>query len=433
MGEDLCFPDAFLFGTAASATQVEGHCAQSDWAAFAREPGRVRGGDTPDQACDQLHRFREDVALQARLCMGAHRLSIEWARIEREPGEFDPAGWDHYRDVLGAHREAGITPMVTVHHVTLPRWVALRGGLLSQELPALLSRFAERAVEALGDLCQLWVTINEPNMLALQAHLLGVWPPARSSPVEAVRAHQNLFRAHAAMYRAMHEAAGRRGHSIAVGVAHHLRVIEPERFGRLADRMWAALFERLFNDAFARAVCDSGLHDFFGVNYYSRELVRFSPAHARAGFFRRLVPEGAEISDLGWEIYPEGLGYVLDAWWPRARVPIYITENGIADADDDQRPRFLVRHLAEVARAIERGVDVRGYMHWSLLDSFEWAEGYAPRFGLVEVDHVTQERSPRPSAELYARIARARRIDADGAVGVDAPRGTSTEGSAAPA
>ncbi len=412
MGEDLRFPDGFLFGTAASATQVEGHCAQSDWAAFAREPGRVRGGDTPDDACDQLHRFREDVALQARLCMGAHRLSIEWARVEREPGEFDPATWDHYRDVLGAHRDAGITPMVTVHHVTLPRWVAQRAAC-SRRICRRSSRASPSAPSRRSATC---ASSGSPstsrNMLALQAHLLGVWPPARSSPVEAVRAHQNLFRAHAAMYRAMHEAAGRRGHSISVGVAHHLRVIEPERFGRLADRMWAALFERLFNDAFARAVCDSGLHDFFGVNYYSRDLVRFSAAHARAGFLRRLVPEGAEVSDLGWEIYPEGLGYVLDAWWPRARVPIYITENGIADADDDQRPRFLVRHLAEVARAIERGVDVRGYMHWSLLDGFEWAEGYAPRFGLVEVDRVTQERSPRPSAELYARIARARRIEA---------------------
>lgn len=411
MGEVLRFPDTFLFGTAASATQVEGHCDQSDWAAFAREPGRVRGGDTPALACDQLHRFREDVALQARLSMTAHRLSLEWARVERQPGEFDPEAWDHYREVLGAHRDAGITPMVTVHHFTLPRWVAQRGGLLSPELPDLLARFAERAVEALGDLCQLWITLNEPNVLALHAHLLGVWPPARSSPVEAVRAHRNLFRAHVAMYRAMHEAAGRRGYALSVGVAHHLRVFEPDRLGHLADRMWTALFDRLFNDAFARAVCESRLHDFFGINYYSRELVRFSAAHAREGFFRRRVSEGAEVSDLGWEVYPEGLGLVLDAWWPRAQVPVYITENGIADADDDQRPRFLVRHLAEVARAIARGIDVRGYMHWSLLDGFEWAEGFAPRFGLVEVDHTTQERSPRPSAELYARIARARRLD----------------------
>jgi beta-glucosidase len=413
MGENLRFPDAFLFGTASSATQVEGHCAQSDWAAFARKPGRIRGGGTPEIACDQLHRFRDDVALQARLSMGAHRLSIEWARIEREPGEFDAGAWDHYRQVLGAHRDAGIVPMVTLHHFTFPRWVAQRGGLLSQDLPALMARFAERAVEALGDLCGLWVTLNEPNVLAAYAHMLGLWPPGRTSPVEAVRAHRNLLRAHFVMYRAMHEAAGRRGYPMAAGVAHHLRV-GPERPRRLADRMWAALFERLFYDAFARAVCDTRMHDFFGVNYYSREAVRFSEWNARDGFFRRRVPEGAEVSDNGWEVYPEGLGYLLDEWSTRARVPIYITENGLADADDDQRPRFIVRHLVEVARAIERGIDVRGYMHWSLLDGFEWDEGYVSRFGLVEVDHATQERRPRPSAELYAGIARARRVDPAG-------------------
>jgi len=409
----LSFPEGFLFGTATAATQIEGHCEDSDWAAFAREPGRIRGGDTPAVACDHLHRFREDVALQQRLGMGAHRLSLEWARIERRPGELDPAAWDHYRAVLGAHRDAGITPMVTVHHFTLPGWLAARGGLLCPELPERLARFAAQAVEALGDLCSLWVTINEPNVLAAHAHLFGIWPPGRSSPVEAARALQALFRAHVAMYRAMHEAAARRGHALAAGVAHHLRVVEPERPGRLDDRACARLYDLTFNESFAGALCRRRTHDFFGLNYYTRDKARFSRAHAHEGFLARTVPPGAEVNDLGWEIYPEGLGRLLDAWGPRAGVPLYITENGIADADDDQRPRFLVRHLAEVARAAARGVDVRGYMHWSLMDNFEWAEGYAPRFGLVRVDYATQERQPRPSAELYARIARARGIDAE--------------------
>ena len=412
MSEALRFPDDFLFGTATAATQIEGHCDDTDWAAFAREPGRIHGGDTPAVACDFFHRFRDDVELQRRLGMGAHRMSIEWARIERRPGEFDPAAWDHYREVLGAHRDAGVTPMVTLHHFSIPRWLSARGGMLSPELPSLLSRFATRAVEALGDLCSLWVTLNEPNVLAAQGYLLGIFPPGHTSPVETGRAMRNMLHAHEAMYRAMHEVAGRRGHALAVGVAHHLRVIEPERPGRLADRALSVMYERAFNDWFTAAVCEKKTHDFFGINYYSRDLVRFSAAHAREGFMQRTVQPGAEVSDLGWEIYPAGLGRLLDAWAPRAGVPVYITENGIADADDDQRPRFLVQHLAEVARAIRRGVDVRGYMHWSLMDNFEWAEGYAPRFGLVRMDYATQERHPRPSAELYARIARERAIDA---------------------
>lgn len=407
----LSFPDGFLFGTATAATQVEGHCPDSDWAAFAREPGRVRGGDTPAVACDHLHRYREDVALQRQLGLGAHRLSIEWARIEPRPGHLEPAVWDHYRAVLGAHRDAGITPMVTVHHFTLPGWLAERGGVLNPQFPELLARFAAQAVEALGDLCSLWVTINEPNVLAAHSYLLGVWPPGRSSPADAVRALRNLYRAHLKMYRAMHEAAGRRGYALAAGVAHHLRVIEPERAGRLDDLAAARAYDLIFNESFAGPLCRSRAHDFFGLNYYTRDLVRFSTAHANEGFVARTVPLGAEVNDLGWEVYPEGLGRLLAAWGRRAGVPFYITENGIADADDDQRARFLVRHLAEVAWAIERGVDVRGYMHWSLMDNFEWAEGYAPRFGLVRVDYETLERHPRPSAALYARIARDRALD----------------------
>ncbi|EYF01478.1 glycoside hydrolase family 1 protein [Chondromyces apiculatus] len=411
MSAELGFPEDFLFGTATSATQVEGHCEDTDWSAFAREPGRVRGGATPRIACDHVHRFREDVKLQQALGLGAHRLSLEWARVEPRAGEFDPAAWDHYRAVLGAHRDAGIVPMITVHHFSLPRWLSARGGLLHQDLPALLARFAERAVEALGDLCTLWITINEPNVLAAHGHLLGVWPPGHHSLLEMGRALRNLLRAHEAMFRAMHDAAARKGHALQAGVAHHLRVLEPEAPGRAADRVWTALYGRVFNDWFTQAVCAQQTQDFFGLNYYTRDLVRFSPAHPGEGFMVRKVQPGAEVNDLGWEIYPEGLGRLLDVWAPRAGVPVYITENGIDDADDDQRPRFLVRHLAEVARAIRRGIDVRGYLHWSLMDNFEWAEGYAARFGLVEVDYATQERRPRPSAALYGRIARARAID----------------------
>jgi beta-glucosidase len=196
----------------------------------------------------------------------------------------------------------------------------------------------------------------------------------------------------------------------------------------------ARVFARVFNDSFAIATCTGrmygpldalvtgpdgfrvsearGTQDFFGVNYYSRDVVRFSPGHAAELFAERGVPVGAEVSDLGWEVYPQGLGLLLRTWAQRSGVPVYVTENGIADATDAKRGPFLVRHLAEIARAIADGVDVRGYFHWSLLDNFEWAEGYGPRFGLVEVDYATQERRIRPSAHLYAKIARERLLDA---------------------
>jgi beta-glucosidase len=422
------FPSSFLFGTATSATQIEGGCTTSDWFEFARQPGRVKAGDRPDGACDAWRRWEADVALQRSLGLGAHRMSIEWARIEPRPGEIDRAALDRYREMVGALRDAGIEPMITLHHFTLPAWLAGRGGVLADEFAERLAGLARIVVGALGDICGLWVTINEPNVLAAQAYLLGEWPPAKKSPVAAVKAHHRLLEGHVAAYRAIKDA---RGDSAQVGVAHHLRVAEPERSDSVLDRAAARTFARVFNEAFASATCEGrmygpldalaggsgfrvadarGTQDFFGINYYSRDLVRFAANRPGELFCRRLVPPGAAVSDLGWEIYPAGLGRVVRTWARRSALPVYVTENGIADAADAKRASFLTEHLTELARAAADGVDVRGYFHWSLIDNFEWAEGYAPRFGLFEVDYATQERRARPSAHVYARIARAREV-----------------------
>jgi beta-glucosidase len=428
------FPDGFLFGAATSATQIEGHCPASEWAAFARQPGRIKLGDRPDVACDSWRRWRDDVALLLRL--GAYRLSIEWARIEARRGTFDRAALDTYRELLGALRDAGIEPMVTLHHFTLPQWLAERGGVLAAEFVPSFARFARAAVEALGDLCSLWITINEPNVLAAHAYMLGVWPPAKKSPVAALRACYRLLEAHVAAYRALKEA---RGDGARVGIAHHLRVVQPARPASRPDRAAAIAFATVFNDAFAAAVCEGsmyggldrlmtasrgfrvaesrGTQDFLGINYYSRDVVRLSARHAGEMFVARGVPRGAEVSDLGWEVYPEGLGMVVREWARRSGLPVYVTENGIADASDAKRGSFLVRHLSELARAIEDGIDVRGYFHWSLLDNFEWAEGFTPRFGLFAVDYDTRTRTPRVSAKLYSRIATDRALPAPEAAG----------------
>jgi beta-glucosidase len=402
----LAFPPSFLFGTATSATQIEGHCTTSDWHDFATQPGRVRNGDTPDVACDGWNRWRDDLALQVALGMNAYRFSIEWARIEPSPGEIDHGALDEYRQMLGALLDAGIQPMLTLHHFTLPLWLARRGGVLADEFATRMARFARTAVLALGDVCRFWITTNEPNVLAVQSYLFGVWPPARTNPLAAAAAHRRLRLAHQATYRALKEARP----EAQVGVAHHLRVFQPER-PLASDRIAAGALRRIFNDGFAESVCRDGTQDFFGINYYCRDVVRFVPGNARELFVHRGVAEGAEMSDLGWEVFPEGLGLLVRAWARRSRLPIYVTENGIADAADSRRASFLVRHLAELAKAVAEGIDVRGYFHWSLLDNFEWADGYEPRFGLVAVDYSTQERRIRESAHVYARIARARRVD----------------------
>lgn len=431
------FPNGFLFGTATSATQVEGGACDSDWTRFARETGpsgrrRCHEGDTPDLACDHWQRWRDDVTLQAELGMTMHRFSLEWARIEPVEGRFDAAVLERYREEAALLKEHGITPMITLHHFSLPGWLADKGGLLCPDLPRLLERYATVVVKALADVCRLWVTINEPNVLSVAAYLFGWFPPGETGRVDkAALAQHRLLESHVRMYRAIHDESGRLGHTPAVGVAHHLRVVEPCRPQRRRDRAAARAMDAVFNDAFAGALASGellgplddvasrlpvlrtggfsvreakGTQDFFGLNYYTRDLVRFAPSRPQEGFVVREVPKGAETSALGWEVFPAGLTALLEKWHRRTKLPFFITENGIATKDDAQRSRFLWRHLHAVKDAIDAGVDVRGYLHWSLMDNFEWHEGYAPRFGLVEVDYETQVRRPRESARLYANI-----------------------------
>jgi beta-glucosidase len=392
-GKDL--PESFVFGTATAATQIEGGCTTSDWWAFAHTEGRVARGETPDVACDHWRRFREDVALQTRLGVRGYRMSVEWARIEPVEGRFDDAALDRYREEVSLLRAEGIEPMVTLHHFSFPTWLAERGGATARAFPRYFARFTERVVRALADHVSLWVTINEPNVLVAQGYLLGIWPPGEVDLRAIPRAIATTRRAHVAAYRVIHDVQP----SARVGLAHHVRVATPAS-RRLADRAAARALDLAFNRPFLDLP-----QDWVGLNYYSRDVVRFAPDKARELFAERSVARGAEVSDLGWEIYPEGLGEVLRAL-ARKRLPIWITENGIADATDSQRARFIGSHLEQVARASHDGVDVRGYMHWSLMDNFEWAEGYAPRFGLYAVDYATQARTLRKSGELYAEIAR---------------------------
>jgi beta-glucosidase len=424
------FPDSFLFGTATSATQIEGGCHLTDWAAFSHEAGNIADGTTPNVAADHWNRWEEDVALQKELGFNAHRMSIEWARVEPAPGEFDHAVLDRYREEVGALVDAGIEPMITLHHFSLPQWVSQAGGLSHPDLPDLMERYTRQVAEVLGDLVRYWITINEPNIVTTIGHLLGLWPPQKKSLVATVRANHSLMRAHARMYDTLHDVVDARGQDAQVGVSHHLRLVAPIDEKRAADRAAARLMDMFFNETFPMALCEGhipgmpkflvpsaraiqGKHDFFALNYYGRDDVRFAPLAVNEAFLGRQVTAGVEITDLGWEVHPDGLRVLLDRWHRRSGLPMFVTENGLADSTDHHRPSFMVRHLAAVAEAIESGVEVLGYMHWSLLDNFEWAEGCWPRFGLIEVDYETQRRRVRSSARLYAKIAATSEISAE--------------------
>jgi len=428
----LHVPEGFLLGTASAAHQVEGGL-WNDWMRMERrEPWRIKGGDSASVAIDHFHRYPDDMALLAGMGHTAQRFSVEWARVEPAPGRFDQAALRHYARMVSTCRELGMEPVVTLHHFTLPVWLADRGGVLAAEAPELFARFASACAEVLGEEVRWWITVNEPNVLAAVAYSQGRWPPHGRSPGLALRAGAGLLRMHAAAATALHLIAGAHDRPAMVSIAHHERPFLP-RPGSLAARLAAGVPGAIFNRWFLRS-CRAGRVlppagtgevvpglrgslDYLGLNYYCDERVRFD---ARAGS-RLFVSPDPDLSlprnRLGWSIDADGLRRAIASLWEEFRLPLLVTENGVADEDDELRSEFLVDHLRAAVEAAGDGADVRGYLHWTGFDNFEWLEGYRARFGLIAVDRVTLERRPKPSAEVFARICRTGLIlGQDGAV-----------------
>jgi beta-glucosidase len=399
------FPEGFLWGTATAAHQVEGNNRNSDWWEFEQKPGRIANGDTSEVACDHYHRYREDFALLRELNQNAHRLSIEWARIEPVEGDFDSRQLRHYRDVLGDLREQGIEPMVTLHHFSNPSWFAHKGGWSTDGAAHAFLPFVNRVVEELGDLVGLWCTINEPSIYAANGWVTGEFPPGRRGDIAAVyRVTGNMRRAHELAYGAIK----RRWPDAPVGLSHHKFLFLPAS-DRRRDRL-AASTAQLVLDRWPVAI--GQLHpiveatsDFIGVAHYWGQMCAFDATRPRDQFIRRFNVPGAAVTDMGWSTDPRWMRKVLTDLRQYGK-PIYVTENGLASNDDEWRQRYLVEVLANVLLAIDDGVDVRGYYHWTSTDNFEWARGYSMRFGLISVDRRTLERTIKPSGHLYARIAR---------------------------
>ncbi len=408
MTEPKRFPEGFLWGAATAAHQVEGGNDNSDWWSFEQEPGRIRGGDTSALAVDHYRRYREDFAVLRRLNHNAHRLSIEWSRVEPAEGQFDSRQIRHYRDVLADLRENGLAPMLTLHHFSSPIWFAGRGGWAASGAPEAFARFVREVVDCVGDLVELWCTINEPNIYAAQGWITGEFPPGRKGDVAGLyRVLANLRQGHELAYAEIK----RRLPDAPVGLAQNKWLMLPADPARRRDRMVAALAQRTMDSWPLRGLSMQPViqasADFIGVNHYTGDLVAFDPMRPGEQFMRRFSPPDKPHSDFGWAIEPAWMRMVLNQVGKATKKPVYITENGIASADDEVRQRFIRDVLEQVHLAIADGVDVRGYFHWTSMDNFEWAQGYAMKFGLIEVDRETLERTPRPSARLYSRIAHA--------------------------
>lgn len=420
----LSFPSTFRWGAAVAAHQVEGNNTNNDWWFWEQQPGRIAENQRSGLACDWWEHAEADFDRAAAMGLNALRLSVEWSRIEPRPGEFDAAALARYKAMLQGLRQRGIEPMVTLHHFSNPLWLAQRGGWENVETVDLFARFAGRVVQALGDLCDLWCTVNEVNVYGYTGYSEGAFPPGKNDVLLAFRVIRHMLLGHAAAYRAIHAAQP----AARVGLAHNMRPMEPARPRSLLDRLAAWLPSRTFNDLLLVALTEGrwglplGLGavpelrhtlDWFGLNYYCRSHVAFDLSQGQSLFARQFNDPAGELlaGDYG-EYYPPGMFHFLQRL-AALRVPLYMTENGCPGPDDGQRARYLMEHLYQVGRAMRSGCPVQGYYYWTLVDNFEWARGWTLPFGLIAMDPATQERTLRTSGRLYAEIIRAGGITAE--------------------
>ena len=409
------FPSAFVFGSATAAHQVEGDNRANDWWAHETAPD-TNAAEPSGIACDHYRRFADDFRLLQSLGHPAHRLSIEWSRIEPEEGRVDAAAIEHYRTVLVTLRELGIEPWVTLHHFTQPQWFVRRGAFTRAENLKPFRRFVELVATTYGDLVQHWCTINEPTVPAELGYRFAYFPPRLSDADVATDVLTNFFRAHAAASDAVRVHARL---TPSIGITLSVMAHEPYDPAAAADQALAAQrdaetngvsFEALRSGVFAhpgRAPVEipglRGASDFVGVQYYTR--MRYDAASGGP-----TMPDlNRFITQMAWEVYPEGLAPLLQRA-AATGLPVYVTENGICCDDDAVRVEYIADHLAAVDAARRAGADVRGYFYWSAMDNFEWNFGYGPKFGLIGVDRRTLARTPRPSAHFFAALIRDRRL-----------------------
>jgi beta-glucosidase len=382
---DVHFPDRFSWGTSTSGYQTEGGGSNTDWWRYERAEGTHCEEECGD-ACDSWNRYEEDLDLLVELGLNSYRLSVEWARIEPQRGVIDSEALAHYRRMLEACRARDILPVVTLHHFTLPLWVADLGGFESPEIAALMGSYALVVGDALGDLIGIACTVNEPNIVALMGYLMGLFPPALSDWKRFSNVNVALRACHVAMRDALRSLPG--NYPIGLTLSMH----EYEALPGGEELVESIRDEE--EDRYLRAVGDD---DYIGVQCYTKLV--FGPDGLIAH------PEG-ELTEMGYLFWPQSVEYTIRRTASMVNIPIIMTENGIGTNDDEQRIRYLTAALDGLSNVIDDGIDVRGYFQWSLLDNFEWTFGYRPKFGIVAVDRTTFERTPKPSARWYAEATK---------------------------
>jgi len=408
------FPKGFLWGTATSSYQVEGGNYNSDWSHWENKGGKIEDGTTCGEAVDNWNRYKEDFKiLDEQLHNNAYRMSVEWSRLEPEEGSFNEEAFIHYKEMLKELKKRGITIMLTLHHFTNPEWLAKQNSWEKRAVIKKFLRFTEEVYKELGDYVDLWVTINEPMVYAMQGYVSLEWPPQKASKYKAAKVVWIMARAHKKAYKLIHKLAKEKGKTAKVGIANNVSSFHVYQKHSFSAQIFVAIADRASNHLFY-TLSGRKTHDFLGLNYYFHMRIKTVRQFLGAAFSKEETDsqEKFESSDIGWELFPHG---IFDVCVDLAsyKKPIYITENGLATSNDDKRIRVIVGYLMQLHHAIEAGADIRGYFHWSLLDNFEWAKGFKPTFGLIGVDRETQERTVRPSAEVYSYIAKDNAIKHD--------------------
>jgi len=396
INQKLHFPKNFLWGTSTSAYQTEGNNFYSNWFGWEKTCPEQ---EKCNSSCNHYQLFEEDIQLAKNILHNnAHRLSLEWSRLEPKIGEYCQQEVTHYRTVLKSLKDKGLKTFVTLHHFTSPQWFYELGDFTKRQNLIYFEKYVRFCAEQFGDLTDFWITINEPNVYVFFSYILAIFPPRQKNWLKAIKMFLNLTKAHRSAYQILHQKNPR----VQVGTCLDYVAYQPKT-NNPVDKILTTFFSFIGNDLFT--LLTSKYHDFIGVNYYFRQIVsRKDILHATTESELNAKILGEE-GQAGSSIYPEGIYPILLNLAQKYHLPIYITENGVAGADD-KRKKFIQEHLVWIHKAIEKGANIHGYFYWSLMDNFEWAFGFKPRFGLFEVNYLTFQRIPRPSAYFYGHICK---------------------------
>ena len=418
------FPNSFFWGTATASHQVEGNSKNNNWFLWENNldennQPRIKDNQVAGIACDHWNKYKEDIKLIKKLGVTHYRLSLEWSKIEPEKNKFNEDAISHYSNFIDALINEKITPVITLHHFTNPIWFENIGAFENEENIKHFITFSKKVFSLFSSRVNMWCTINEPEVYSVMGYFAGIFPPGKKSPQLSVEVHKNLLIAHTKVYLALKNMDN--GQLCKIGLVKNIMQFDPYRRWNLLDWIACHVTNKIYNGIaltylrtgkikinypfFAKLNYSSEdavlATDFFGLNYYSHNHLKFK--FDKHEFFENKYLMNDIMTDMPYTIYPEGFYRAIkDA--EKIGKPIIVTENGIADSKDDRRSMFIERYIYAMYKAMKEGCNVQGYFYWSLMDNFEWAEGYDMKFGLYEVDFNTQRRTLRKGSEKFINI-----------------------------